>query len=191
MVSRPSAMLLVAGLGSPFVFGQTGNALLDGTKTHNECAAASGAPRTFHARNERRYFPRPQDVPRSYRRLPRQASPKDPVLHNKIGIAYHQLLQMNLARKEYETAVKLKPDYEEAINNIGTIYYAEKKLPPRHLVVFAGLESGAGRFQIRGRLRESGLRLVLAQELSSAHRWRSRRPCISIPMCLSGTETSA
>ena len=31
-----------------------------------------------------------------------------------------------LARKEYEAAVKLRPDYEEAINNIGTVYYAEK-----------------------------------------------------------------
>jgi len=53
-------------------------------------------------------------------------SPKDPVLLNKTGIAYHQMLQLDQARKSYEAAIKVKPDYVEAINNIGTIYYAKK-----------------------------------------------------------------
>jgi tetratricopeptide (TPR) repeat protein len=48
------------------------------------------------------------------------------LLHNKAGIGYHQLLELNLAKKEYERAVKLKPDYAEAINNLGTIYYGQK-----------------------------------------------------------------
>lgn len=48
------------------------------------------------------------------------------VLANKIGIAYHQLLDLNSARKWYDRAVKLKPNYAEAINNLGTIYYARK-----------------------------------------------------------------
>jgi tetratricopeptide (TPR) repeat protein len=48
------------------------------------------------------------------------------VLANKTGIAYHQLLDLDNARKWYERAVKLKPDYAEAINNLGTIYYARK-----------------------------------------------------------------
>jgi len=56
-----------------------------------------------------------------------QEGPKDsPVIANKIGIAYHQLLDLDAAKKWYERAVKLKPDYAEAINNIGTIYYAHK-----------------------------------------------------------------
>lgn len=55
-----------------------------------------------------------------------EGSLKDPILHNKQGIAYHQLLQLDQALKEYQQAVKLKPDYEEALNNIGTIYYAKK-----------------------------------------------------------------
>lgn len=46
---------------------------------------------------------------------------------NKVGIAYHQLGQYQLARKSYEKAVKLDPKYADAINNIGTVYYAEKK----------------------------------------------------------------
>ena len=48
------------------------------------------------------------------------------VLANKIGIAYHQLLDLDSARKWYDRAVKLKPDYAEAINNLGTVYYARK-----------------------------------------------------------------
>jgi tetratricopeptide (TPR) repeat protein len=56
----------------------------------------------------------------------RQGSPKDPILLNKIGIAYHQMMQLDTARKNYEQAVKLKPDYMEALNNLGTVYYARK-----------------------------------------------------------------
>src|SRR5260370_39604254 len=49
-----------------------------------------------------------------------------PVIWNKIGIAYHQMLQMNEAKKYYEKAIKLNPKYSEAINNLGTVYYARK-----------------------------------------------------------------
>ncbi|MBV8731579.1 MAG: tetratricopeptide repeat protein [Acidobacteriia bacterium] len=51
---------------------------------------------------------------------------KNAVLYNKIGIAYHQLQQLDNAKKFYEQAVKLKRDYAEALNNIGTVYYAKK-----------------------------------------------------------------
>ncbi len=49
------------------------------------------------------------------------------VLWNKIGIAYHQLGQLDLARKSYERAVKLDKKYADAINNVGTVFYARKK----------------------------------------------------------------
>lgn len=49
-----------------------------------------------------------------------------PVLANKIGIAFHQMSQLELARKNYQLAVKLNPRYGEAINNLGTIAYAQK-----------------------------------------------------------------
>jgi tetratricopeptide (TPR) repeat protein len=55
-----------------------------------------------------------------------QGDPKDPVLRNKTGIAYHQLLQLDKAQKCYEQAIKLKKDYHEAVNNLGTVYYAKK-----------------------------------------------------------------
>jgi Flp pilus assembly protein TadD len=55
-----------------------------------------------------------------------EGSPKDPVLRNKLGIAHHQLMQFDAARKCYEQAIKLKPGYSEAINNLGTVYFANK-----------------------------------------------------------------
>src|SRR5947209_14428533 len=56
----------------------------------------------------------------------REGPAKDPVLLNKIGIAYHQLTQLDDAKKSYEQSLKLKPDYIEAMNNLGTVYYAKK-----------------------------------------------------------------
>jgi len=55
-----------------------------------------------------------------------QGNPKDGVIRNKIGIAYHQQSDLNNARKYYEQAIKLKPGYSEAVNNLGTVFYAAK-----------------------------------------------------------------
>src|ERR1700728_821157 len=49
------------------------------------------------------------------------------VMWDKIGIAYHQLGDLNAARKAYEHAIKLDKKYADAINNVGTVFYAEKK----------------------------------------------------------------
>ena len=49
-----------------------------------------------------------------------------PVIWNKIGIAYHQMMQLDLAKKHYERAIKMNSKYSEAINNLGTIYYAKR-----------------------------------------------------------------
>ncbi len=53
-------------------------------------------------------------------------APNSAVISNKIGIAYHQLMQLNMARKYYEHAIKLDRNYSEAINNLGTVFYAQK-----------------------------------------------------------------
>ena len=45
---------------------------------------------------------------------------------NKVGIAYHQMLNLESARRNYEKAVKLNPKYSEALNNLGTYFYARK-----------------------------------------------------------------
>lgn len=56
----------------------------------------------------------------------REGPPNSPVLLNKIGIAFHQMLQLDMAKKNYERAIKLDRSYSEAINNLGTIYYSQK-----------------------------------------------------------------
>jgi tetratricopeptide (TPR) repeat protein len=65
----------------------------------------------------------------------REGPAQNAVVQNKLGIAYEQTAsggamisagQLDNARKAYERAIKLKPDYLEAMNNLGTIYYARK-----------------------------------------------------------------
>ncbi|MEI9815019.1 MAG: tetratricopeptide repeat protein [Acidobacteriota bacterium] len=51
---------------------------------------------------------------------------KSAVMANKVGIAYHQLGDLDNAKKFYDKAVKLDRKYPEALNNLGTIHYARK-----------------------------------------------------------------
>ena len=53
-----------------------------------------------------------------------KANPKSPIIHNKMGIAFHQQLQLDLAQRYYERSVRLDKQYSEAVNNLGTIFYA-------------------------------------------------------------------
>ena len=53
-------------------------------------------------------------------------SPETALLANKIGIAYHQLAELNMAARCYQRAIKLDPKFSQAINNLGTIYYSRQ-----------------------------------------------------------------
>ncbi|MCX6624407.1 MAG: tetratricopeptide repeat protein [Acidobacteria bacterium] len=54
-------------------------------------------------------------------------SPQDSaVICNKTGIAYHQLMQVDIARRHYERAVRINPRYGEGLNNLGTVYYSKR-----------------------------------------------------------------
>jgi len=55
-----------------------------------------------------------------------QAPQNSAVVWNKMGIAYHQMTQLDAAMKRYRRAIHLDARYAEAINNLGTVYYAEK-----------------------------------------------------------------
>ena len=59
----------------------------------------------------------------SYEQAPQDSA----VVWNKVGIAYHQMLQLDAAMKRYRKAIRLDAKYSEAVNNLGTIYYAEKR----------------------------------------------------------------
>ena len=50
-----------------------------------------------------------------------------PVVWNKIGIAWHNLGDLPLARVNYEHAIKVDRKYAQAVNNVGTVFYAQKK----------------------------------------------------------------
>lgn len=52
--------------------------------------------------------------------------PRDPVLLNKIGIAFHQQLNMREAKRYYDRAVRADPKYASAVNNLGAIEYQRK-----------------------------------------------------------------
>ena len=45
---------------------------------------------------------------------------------NKIGIAFHQLADLDNAGKYYQRAIKADPDFTDAVNNLGTVYYSKK-----------------------------------------------------------------
>ena len=49
------------------------------------------------------------------------------IVWNKMGIAYHQMMQLDAALKRYQRAIRLDSKYPEAINNLGTIFYAQKR----------------------------------------------------------------
>lgn len=55
-----------------------------------------------------------------------EKKPPSAIVLNKIGIANHQLGDLNTAARYYERSVKAKPDYAEAINNLGTVQYSRK-----------------------------------------------------------------
>jgi tetratricopeptide (TPR) repeat protein len=110
MVSRPLAIALAGGLSSVFAFAQV-------------AAEARKTPLSIETRGDifmaRKMYREAIDVFR-------EDKSKNAVIANKIGIAYHQMQQLDNARKSYEQAIRLKPDYAEAINNLGTVYYARK-----------------------------------------------------------------
>jgi tetratricopeptide (TPR) repeat protein len=53
-------------------------------------------------------------------------APETAVTLNKIGIAYHQMLDFDSAKRYYDRSLKMNGKYAEAINNLGTIAYARK-----------------------------------------------------------------
>ena len=48
-------------------------------------------------------------------------------LHNKMGIAYLQLLQLKPAEKQFNRAIRMDHHYAEALNNLGVVFYMKKK----------------------------------------------------------------
>lgn len=109
MRSLPLAIALVAGSGALFAEGQS-------NPTPAPVISAEERGDLFMARKMYR------DAIEAYGKGPKD----NPALWNKTGIAWHQLGQLDRAKADYEQALKLRPAYAEAQNNIGTVYYAQK-----------------------------------------------------------------
>src|SRR5579872_923204 len=131
MVLRPLAIAMAASL-TGMAFAQPGNPILDNTRTPTPVPvqADKSADKPL---DKSEVTPELRGdifmAKKQYREAIeafQQGSPKDPVIWNKTGIAYHQMLQLDNALKSYQKAVNLRKDYLEAINNIGTVYYARK-----------------------------------------------------------------
>jgi len=127
MVYLSRSMLLAAGLGAAVAFSQP-----QSVSTQSMLEASRGATPQSEVQRPALTPEQKGDILMA-RKMYREAieafaegSPKDPVLRNKTGIAYHQLLQLDHAKKCYEQAIKLKKDYHEAVNNLGTVFYAQK-----------------------------------------------------------------
>jgi tetratricopeptide (TPR) repeat protein len=52
--------------------------------------------------------------------------PQTAAILNKIGIAHHQMNNLDTAKKFYERSIKKDKLYPEAVNNLGTIHYAKR-----------------------------------------------------------------
>jgi tetratricopeptide (TPR) repeat protein len=127
MALRPLVLTLAVSLSTGLAFAQTGNSILDPNKTAPVAAQADPpAERPIITPELRGDIFMAKKQYREALDAFHQGNSKDPVLWNKMGIAYHQMLQLDNALKNYQQAVKLKKDYIEAINNIGTVYYARK-----------------------------------------------------------------
>jgi tetratricopeptide (TPR) repeat protein len=53
-------------------------------------------------------------------------SVRSAVLWNKIGVAYHHLFALEQARKYYQLALAMNPNYPDALNNLAAVYHGQK-----------------------------------------------------------------
>ena len=120
MVSRPLALAVLCALAHSFGLAQSDNSLVDKTKP-----APLASSRALSA-EDRGDILMARKMYREAIEMFDSEPQKTAIIYDKIGIAYHQLQQLDNARKFYERALKVKRDYPEALNNIGTVYYAKK-----------------------------------------------------------------
>lgn len=125
LIGRPSAVALVfAGVLAAQQTSAPGDNLLASAK--NTPTALPSGPKAIITPELRGDIYMARKMYREAIDMYREGPADSAVLANKIGIAFHQMLQLDLAKKNYQRAVKLNPKYSEAINNLGTIYYAQK-----------------------------------------------------------------
>src|SRR4026208_2374042 len=124
MVSARWSRVPLAFCFSFTVFSQVPNTLLDTSKLPERSETPS--PPLTLAPEKRADILMARKMYREAIETYKEGSQDSAVIANKIGIAYHQMLQLEVAKKYYERSIKLDPEYPEAINNLGTIHYSKK-----------------------------------------------------------------
>jgi tetratricopeptide (TPR) repeat protein len=102
------------------------NSLLDPSKPDHTEPAVTAPTRAPLSPEKRADILMARKMYREAAEIYKQCPLDSAVIQNKIGIAYHQMMQTDIAKRYYERAIKLDPNYAEAINNVGTIYYSRK-----------------------------------------------------------------
>lgn len=124
MVSTRTLIIAAAGITCSLLTAQTSQSLLDSPPKPSVPAAA---PAQVQLDPEKRAdILMARKMYREAVEVYKQAPQDSAIIWNKIGIAYHQMLQMESAKKYYEKAIKIDSKYAEAINNLGTVYYYRK-----------------------------------------------------------------
>jgi len=57
-----------------------------------------------------------------------ESDPENEKLHDTIGIAYADLGQMEKAEFHLKRALQIKPDFSDAVNHLGLVYYRQNKV---------------------------------------------------------------
>ena len=57
----------------------------------------------------------------------KKSLPEDPLLYNSLGLTYIAKKRDDLAEASFKKALSLKPDYLEAVNNLGVAYLRQEK----------------------------------------------------------------
>jgi len=121
MVSNRTLTIAAVLLTCRFLVAQTGQSLFD-----SSIKTPAPQPLTPLNAEQRADILMARKMYREAAEVYKEAPLESAIIWNKIGIAYHQMLQLETARRHYEKAIKLNAHYSEAINNLGTVYYARK-----------------------------------------------------------------
>jgi len=119
MVSRIICIAFASGVACALAMAQAGGNLVDRTQSRPSPAPTLTPEARGDIMMARKMY---REAIETFQQEPQKTA----IVYNKIGIAYHQLQQLPNAKRNYEQALKLKRDYAEALNNVGTVYYAEK-----------------------------------------------------------------
>ena len=67
------------------------------------------------------------------------------MLWNKIGVAYHHMFALDEARKYYQMALAMNPNYADALNNLAAVYHGQHEYKQAERTYKQALKYRAGK----------------------------------------------